>query len=127
MNLTIEINLATTDPVDLVALKRRIADNLRKLANPVRQDQGILTISNVRIVTDPHVLPESPSGDDYVIAWVEYGPLRGNNRPTDESEKFWEVISGEDQMAIRVDELLVAGVDNEDLVVGELSTALNLD
>ena len=34
--------------------------------------------------------------------------------------KFWEVISGEDAMQIRVSELVESGVLIEDIVVGEI-------
>lgn len=35
-------------------------------------------------------------------------------------ERFWEVVSGEDAMHQRVDELLKSGIAEEEIVVGKI-------
>ena len=45
----------------------------------------------------------------YTVCWEDaYG------------ERFWEVISGEDAMNIRVHQLRESGIVEEDIVVGEI-------
>ena len=36
------------------------------------------------------------------------------------NEKLWEVVSGEDAMQIRVDEITKTGIHVDDIVVGEV-------
>ena len=50
-NITIQVNAAVTGPVDRKWLEQRIADQLRKLANPVRQDSGLTVVQSVRVVS----------------------------------------------------------------------------
>jgi len=47
--MKIVIDVSTTSKVDRNKLRQRIADQIRKLSNPVRDDEGILTVLNVRI------------------------------------------------------------------------------
>ena len=51
---------------------------------------------------------------NYVICWSVF------RRWMLCENKFWEVISGEDAMQIRVSELVESGVLIEDIVVGEI-------
>jgi hypothetical protein len=48
--MKIMIDVRTTDDVDKAQLRQRVADQIRKLANPVREDEGILVVQHVRII-----------------------------------------------------------------------------
>lgn len=49
MNVTVNINIRITEDTDLEKLRERIADQVRKLSNPVRTDEGITSVQSVRI------------------------------------------------------------------------------
>lgn len=51
-NLWINANITVTDDTDINALRQRAADTLRTISNPVRSDQGILTVNTVQISPD---------------------------------------------------------------------------
>jgi hypothetical protein len=40
-------------------------------------------------------------------------------------EKLWEVVSGEDAMQIRVDEIVKSGILSKDIIVGDCSEYLD--
>lgn len=48
-NITITINAAVTTDADRKALEKRIAEQIRLLANPVREDEGLTVIHSVKI------------------------------------------------------------------------------
>lgn len=49
-NMQISISVTVTDEVDIPKLRQRVADQIRKLSNPVREDEGITTINHVHII-----------------------------------------------------------------------------
>ena len=49
MNVKITIDADVTDGTNLQLLRQKIADQLRQISNPVREDQGITSISSVII------------------------------------------------------------------------------
>ena len=48
-NMQILIHVTVTEEVDVSELRQRVADQIRKLSNPVREDEGITTINHVQI------------------------------------------------------------------------------
>lgn len=50
-NIKIIVTASVASGTDLNALRQRVADQLRKIANPVRDDQGITVVQHV-VVTN---------------------------------------------------------------------------
>lgn len=48
MNVRIIINVTVTEDTNLTELRQRIADKMRELSNPLREDEGILVVNGVR-------------------------------------------------------------------------------
>ena len=48
-NINVNVQVTITDKTDLTALRQRIANKLRELANPVREDEGITTVNTVKL------------------------------------------------------------------------------
>lgn len=48
MNVRVVISITITDNTDLKELRAKISEKLRELSNPVREDEGILTVNGVR-------------------------------------------------------------------------------
>ena len=61
---------------------------------------------------------------NYVVCWSVFRctvwSLFSERVGRSVENKFWEVISGEDAMQIRVSELVESGILIEDIVVGEI-------
>ena len=51
MNITIYVSATVTSDTDLTALRQRVADQLRQISNPVREDEGITTVNSVKVST----------------------------------------------------------------------------
>lgn len=54
MNIKITVNAAVADGTDLQLLRQRVADQLRQISNPVREDQGITSVSSVIVDDGAH-------------------------------------------------------------------------
>ena len=48
-NLKITVHVTVTSDTDRNDLKRRVFEQMRKLSNPVRTDEGITTVNHVYI------------------------------------------------------------------------------
>lgn len=51
-NLQILVNVTVDGNPNKSQLRQRIADQLRKIANPVREDEGITTVNSVTILNE---------------------------------------------------------------------------
>lgn len=89
-NIKIIVTASVAAGTDLKALQQRIADQLRQIANPVRDDQGITVVSNV-LVTD---------GDSYQPRMAnQYLGIRTGKMPLGiESQAHKSVMASESEM-----------------------------
>ena len=51
--LKITAHVTVTDSTQSEELKRRVQEQLNKLSNPQREDQGITTVNHVYVIQEP--------------------------------------------------------------------------
>lgn len=88
--IKIEVDATVAEGTDLNKLRQRVADQLRRIGNPVREDEGITTVNHVQVHQSEETVLVSINvredfGEEFYIGSVKWTGMTGDAQADDET------------------------------------------